>query len=320
MGAAHKQHPVGHPSGTFTLPPPRAPATGQGSSVRPNSRRPHVARPPAPVRVPARDVFPPPPVAAVSVTEAVGLQLQPAKDSFPQTGPEDLGAGSSLPEGTAGRPNGKDMDGAWQKPADEEAAAPTLGREVETTGNRPDVCLAVSEDLAYIHRGSSLQSYAITGSVLLSASGAPLRLRVTDQHGHIATANPNSTYVTATSSTPPTRHYSCKAVPAPTRPSDPKFFPAFVYRCSSAVKNLPVRVTCRLRLAGVFVLVWVQVIANPQLSQPLSGVSVLVQLPFSPRQDQVSLSEPHMVITTRCPEIYCTLKSSISSKPHGGEA
>ncbi len=151
------------------------------------------------------------------------------------------------------------------------------------------VSAAVSEDLAYVHRGSVLQSYAITGSVLVAASpGARARLRVTDREGHIASATSNAAVATenTASSILPTREYLCTAGAAQ-QPAGapPKFLPALMYRCSPAVKVLPVRVVCRLRSAGNSVLVWAQVIANPQLSQSLSGVSVIASLPFSPRSD-----------------------------------
>ena len=149
--------------------------------------------------------------------------------------------------------------------------------------------MAVSEDLAYVHRGSILQSYAVTGSVLVAASpGTRARVRVTDKHGHIATATGNAAVVEETATTAPMREYLCKprAAQAPGATS-PSFLPTVMYRCSPAVKQLPVRVTCRLRLAGSAVLVWVQVIANPQVPQSLSGVSVLVHMPFVPRQEEV---------------------------------
>lgn len=151
------------------------------------------------------------------------------------------------------------------------------------------VSVAVSEDLAYVHRGSILQSYAVTGSVLVAASpGTRARIRVTDTHGHIATATGNAAVVEETATTAPTREYLCKprAAQAPGA-TGPSFLPTVMYRCSPAVKQLPVRVTCRLRLAGSAVFVWVQVIANPQVPQSLSGVSVLVHMPFVPRQEEV---------------------------------
>lgn len=152
------------------------------------------------------------------------------------------------------------------------------------------VSAAVSEDLAYVHRGSVLQSYAITGSVLVAAShGARARLRVIDRQGHIANSTANAAVAAenTASSIPPTREYMCKAGAVEPAGEPPKFLPALMYRCSPAVKVLPVRVTCRLRSVGNSVLVSAQVIANPQLSQPLSGVSVLVNLPFSPRNEEV---------------------------------
>lgn len=153
----------------------------------------------------------------------------------------------------------------------------------------PAVSVAVSEDLAYVHRGSILQSYAVMGSVLVAASpGTRARIRVTDKHGHIATATGNAAVVEETATTAPTREYLCKprAAQAPGA-TIPSFLPTVMYRCSPAVKQLPVRVTCRLRLAGSAVLVWVQIIANPQVPQYLSGVSVLVHMPFVPRQEEV---------------------------------
>ena len=153
------------------------------------------------------------------------------------------------------------------------------------------VSVAVSEDLAYVHRGSVLQSYAVTGSVLVAASpGTRARVRVTDKHGHIGTATANAAVVEEAANNAPTREYLCKPrvanAPGVTSPS---FLPTVMYRCSPAVKQLPVRVTCRLRMAGSAVLVWVQVIANPQVSQSLSGVSVLVHMPFVPRQEEVRI-------------------------------
>lgn len=155
------------------------------------------------------------------------------------------------------------------------------------------VSAAVSEDLAYVHRSSVLQSYAITGSVLVAASnGARGRLRVTDRQGHIANSTANAAVAAenTANSIPPTREYLCKAGAAQPAGEPPKFLPALMYRCSPAVKVLPVRVTCRLRSAGNSVIVSAQVIANPQLKQPLSGVSVLVNLPFTPRNEEVSVS------------------------------
>lgn len=157
-----------------------------------------------------------------------------------------------------------------------------------TEPDKATVSAAVSEDLAYVHRGPALQSYAITGSVLVAAScGARAQVRVTDTQGHIATAtaNPNVVEEKPSIAVPPTREYLCKPGAVQHGGAPPRFLPALMYRCSSAVKVLPVRVTCRLRTAGNRVLAWVQVIANPQLPQPLSGVSVLVNLPFSPRDE-----------------------------------
>lgn len=150
------------------------------------------------------------------------------------------------------------------------------------------ISAAVNEDLAYSHRESVLQSYAIRGSVRVAA-GAPAQLRVTDPHGHIAnvTANDAVAEENAAVSKPSKREYSCKAGAMQQDGAPPKFVTTLIYRCSPAVKVLPVRVTCRLRSAGNSVLVWAQVIANPQLSQPLSGVSVLVNLPFLPRNEEV---------------------------------
>lgn len=169
------------------------------------------------------------------------------------------------------------------------------------------VSAAVSEDLAYVHRGSVLQSYAITGSVLVAAShGARGRLRVTDRQGHIATSTANAAVAAenTASSIPPTREYLCKAGPVQAAGEPPKFLPTLMYRCSTAVKVLPVRVTCRLRSAGNSVIVSTQVIANPQLSQPLSGVSVLVNLPFMPRNEEVRVLVSHagggIVFDTGC--------------------
>eukprot|EP00903_Cladosiphon_okamuranus_P014075 g13082.t1 len=158
------------------------------------------------------------------------------------------------------------------------------------------VSAAVSEDLAYAHRGSVLQSYAITGSVLVAASpGARARLRVTDRQGHIATSTTNTAVAAenTASSIPPTREYLCKAGAEQPAGEPPKFLPTLMYRCSSAVKVLPVRVTCRLKSAGNSVIVSAQVIVNPQLKQPLSGVSVLVNLPFTPSNEKGDVqSEP----------------------------
>lgn len=147
------------------------------------------------------------------------------------------------------------------------------------------VSLAVSEDLAYSHRGATLQSCAITGSVLVATLGTPARLRVTDKHGHIAKVNANAAVAKETAGDATTREYLCKTGEGQAERA--KFSPALMYRCSPVVKELPVRVTCRLRTVGTAVLVWVQIIANPKASRPLEGVSVLVHLPFSPRQDQV---------------------------------
>ncbi|CAM9911317.1 unnamed protein product [Ectocarpus sp. 4 AP-2014] len=167
------------------------------------------------------------------------------------------------------------------------------GAETET--DNAMVSAAVSEDLAYVHRGPALQSYGITGSVLVAAScGARAQVRVTDKQGHIATAtaNPKVAEERPAVAVPPAREYLCKPGAVQHGGAPPRFLPALMYRCSPAVKILPVRVTCRLRTAGNRVLVWVQVIANPQLPQPLSGVSVLVNLPFSPRDEGDVKSEP----------------------------
>lgn len=158
--------------------------------------------------------------------------------------------------------------------------------------------LAVSEDVAYIHRGSTLERYAVTGSVLVSASPAgtsTARLRVSDPKGHIATVNANAAVAerVTTGLTLPNREYLCKtatAAPAAAAAAatTPQFLPALMYRCSPAVKVLPARVTCKLRTAGSTVLVWAQLIANPQIQQPLTSVSVFVHLPFTPKRDEVS--------------------------------
>lgn len=164
-----------------------------------------------------------------------------------------------------------------------DGVAPAVG--VAATGT---TSAAFSEDLAYVHRGSALKSYAITGSVLVAAPRTGAILRVTDEHGHIATAAANAAIAEETASVAPARLYSCKAGPAkPAGVPAHNYHPALMYRCSPAVKALPVRVSCSLRTAGTAVLVRAQVIANPVIPQPLSGVLVLVHLPFSPRQEQV---------------------------------
>lgn len=285
-----KQSPVSR----FMLPPPRAPE--QGPTSRPNPRRPKMTKPGVPGRSPVRGSAP---LSAPNVGRAGegGFRRPQSTGSLEQMATKALGGESSL-EPTAmekgGQSAGKSpinpfFDGVTTAAPSEAKVGrdnpfftpPSTIKEVQVSG-------AVSEDLAYMHRGSSLESYAITGTVLLSASGVPTCLRVTDEHGHIAASNPNPRFVESTSNGVPTREYVCKAVPAPNSPADPKFFPAVMYRCSPAVKNIPARVNCQLRLSDVAVLVWVQVIANPQLSKPLSGVSVLVNLPFALKQEQVS--------------------------------
>lgn len=157
--------------------------------------------------------------------------------------------------------------------------------------------VAVSEDVAYIHRGSTLERYAVTGSVLISASPgtSTARLRVIDPKGHIATVNANAAVAERVTTGPalPNREYLCKTAAAasagtPAAATTPQFLPALMYRCSPAVKVLPARVTCKLRTAGSSVLVWAQLIANPQVQQPLTSVSVFVHLPFAPKLDEVS--------------------------------
>ncbi|CAN0022642.1 unnamed protein product, partial [Hapterophycus canaliculatus] len=205
-------------------------------------------------------------------------------DASPQN---DAGA-AGTPANTAAVARGSSPSGVAGDPA---AAPANIASAVSA---------AVSEDLAYVHRGPVLQSYAITGSVLVAASyGSRPRLRITDRKGHIATATANTAVAEENSagSIPPTREYLCKAGGVQQGGgAAPKFLPTLMYRCSPAVKVLPVRVSCRLRPAGKSVVgVWAQVIVNPQIAQPLSGVSVLVNLPFSPRRgdkDDVKAEPP----------------------------
>lgn len=281
-------------------------------------------------------------------------------------------------DGTIGNSSNAPVETTGTQGSSTGAAVSTTGAGVVSTATTdPPLSLAVSEDLAYSHRGSTLQSYAITGAVLISASGIPSRVRVRDDHGHIATVKANATYAEevpgmvvsdnpgqrteilvetrqfyrkcrersssivrasfkqffkhrskvgnhptslsgpffgghtsialitlvnahALSSqidyfsgfAPQTREYICKTPAVKTGASaGAKFLPVLMYRCSPAVKVLPVRVTCRLRVEGSAVLVWAQAIANPQLSKPLSGVFVLVHLPFYPQQDRVRVKE-----------------------------
>lgn len=226
---------------------------------------------------------------------AVDLSLisAPAKDGrFNQAAATGRGeTGAAVGEAVAARGEaGALAAGPGAGPEGDDAGAGVAGAAKTAAAAFSDsVSAAVSEDLAYVHRGSVLQSYAITGSVLVAASpGARARLRVTDREGHIASTTTNSAVATenTASGIPPTREYLCKAGAAQQAAgAPPKFLPSLMYRCSPAVKVLPVRVVCRLRSAGSSVLVWAQVIANPQLSQSLSGVSVVVSLPFSPRSD-----------------------------------
>ena len=161
---------------------------------------------------------------------------------------------------------------------------------------------AFSEDLAYVHQGSTLQSYAITGSVLVAASESRAILRLTDRHGHIATATVNPSVATETASGPPTREYSCESGSTQALGiARPKYLPAVMYRCSPAVKELPVRVTCRLRTAGTAVFVWAQVVSNPRLVRPLEGVSVMVHLPFACIQEVKNFPSFFLVHLTNWP-------------------
>lgn len=225
-----------------------------------------------------------PPAAA---TPDLSTLLIPAKE-----GPRDAAAAAagdetptavvSTPLAVLGDEGGAGTDTSHATP---QGVAGISAREASAPVN---ASAAVSEDLAYSHRGSVLHSYAITGSVLVAA-GAPARLRVTDPQVHIAKATVNAAVAEENTavSYPATREYLCKAGAVQQAGAPPKFVPTLLYRCSSAVKVLPVRVNCRLKIAGNSVLVWAQVIANPQLPQPLSGVSVLVNLPFSPRNEEV---------------------------------
>eukprot|EP00752_Nemacystus_decipiens_P004305 g3934.t1 len=209
----------------------------------------------------------------------------------------EAAAGGEAPTGVApsvavARSTGAATAGLVASPHGEAGAGSANGAASATM----TVSAAVSEDLAYVHRGSTLQTYAITGSVLVAASQrARARLRVTDKQGHIATSTANAAVATenSASSIPPTREYRCKAGAAQPAGEPPKYLPTLMYRCSPAVKVLPARVNCRLRSAGNGVIVSAQVIANPQLKQPLSGVSVLVNLPFTPRNNKGEVkSEP----------------------------
>lgn len=225
------------------------------------------------------------PAAAAVVPHALGGS--PAAETPPQKGRFFAGEGSPNKK-VAPIPGDSSPAGLAERKLDASATR-NVAPPSDSVFAPAAVSVAVSEDLAYVHRGSILQSYAVTGSVLVAASpGTRARVRVTDKHGHIATATGNAAVVEETATTAPTREYLCKprAAQAPGA-TGPSFLPTVMYRCSPAVKQLPVRVTCRLRLAGSAVLVWVQVIANPQVPQPLSGVSVLVHMPFVPRQEEV---------------------------------
>lgn len=186
------------------------------------------------------------------------------------------------------KPN--DPKGLTEEASDISTAGPGVSQSGDRNAATPiTVSAAMSEDLAYAFRGSTLQSYAITGSVLVAAStGACPRLRVTDEHGHIAKSTVNAVVAEETASTTPTKEYLWKnPATQPAGATGVKFIPTLMYRCSPAVKELPVRVVCRLRTSEAALFVWAQIIANPNISRPLSGVSVLVHLPFSPLQEQV---------------------------------
>lgn len=153
---------------------------------------------------------------------------------------------------------------------------------------------AVREDLAYVYQGQTLQKYAITGSVRVTTSENRVIVRLTDRQGHIAKANANPAVATETSSTLPMREYSCDMSSQTMGATRPKYLQAVMYRCSPAVRQLPVRVTCHLRTVGGAVLVRAQMIVNPQISVPLEDISALIHLPFSPRIEVSNRRAFHM--------------------------
>lgn len=291
-GAGQNQAvPMARDSAISFPPPPGQQRVEPRVSSDPNPNKSAVPDSTLPSSVPAVDSAR---VTAASVPSAISLVesdslgphtaampfSQPGVEARPQTEVQDLAPGATTISAIAPRPV-----------TAENSVGSTTGEGTTAAGLNPNMVVpsvAVSEDLAYVHRGSSLQTYSITGSVLVSVSGVPLRLQVTDEDGHIATANANPAFAEeVVGTTPPKREYTCKVGAEQTGLVGAKFLPALMYRCSAAVKVLPVRVTCRLRTAGSAVLVWVQVIANPQNLQLLGGVSVMVHLPFSLRKDEV---------------------------------
>ncbi|CAM9585212.1 unnamed protein product [Discosporangium mesarthrocarpum] len=194
---------------------------------------------------------------------------------------------------------------------------------------RVSVSVAVSEDLVCIYRGAALQSYAVTGLVLVSACEVPFRLHVLDNKGFIAKVKVNQAFAkelggvsggegtSNSSGTPKVHLYLCHAMEdlgaSRTQSSlkalsegqdmvaasgegraKPKFLPALMYRCSSLVRQVPVRIQCRFRVAGCTVHLSAQAIANPQLKQPLSSVVVMVNVPVfvSPQKGDVKSKPP----------------------------
>lgn len=138
----------------------------------------------------------------------------------------------------------------------------------------------VMEDLAYVYRGSTLHTYAITGSVRVTTSENHVIVRLTDRQGHIAKLEAIPAVATEISSTLPTREYSCDTSSQMMGATRPKYLPAVRYRCSPAVRQLPVRIICHLRTVGGAVVVRAQIIVNPHISVPLEGISALIHLPF----------------------------------------
>ncbi|CAM9728924.1 unnamed protein product [Choristocarpus tenellus] len=172
------------------------------------------------------------------------------------------------------------------------------------------VSVAVSEDLVCAYRGAALQSYVVTGQVLVSACEVSFHLCVRDEAGLISKVKVNPAFAKELTgpTTPKSRLYQCRAVAETMSPSQqradstqhsedgrarPKFLPTLMYQCAPLAKQVPVRIQCRLSAAGNTVNLSAQAVANPKLSHPLSSVVVLVSVPvFSSSEKGAMKSKP----------------------------
>jgi hypothetical protein len=175
---------------------------------------------------------------------------------------------------------------------DDGGDAPTEGGALPAAAG-----VAVSEDMTCVYKGTALESCVIEGRVTVAACSASYIVALRDAAGHIASSRPNAEFLSllqsagtaagaasgTDASSKDVTSYCCDTAAAALSGSSGhtavRYLNALLYRCSDALRPVPLRVQCRQRVAGCIVRVSVQITANPTLPQPLTGVLVHASIP-----------------------------------------